>query len=117
MTIRTEYPYQTLRYWAGKDDPALHVWLGYTPVDREQRLNRTFIALSVRRPKLPLLLDAVWPVISWFTNRVFAEDCAIVELEQMAHDMQGEDRNNEIFPPIRDLRALLARCGATDDQD
>jgi len=115
MTVRTEYPYQTLRHWAGKDDPALYVWLGYTPVDKEQRINRTFIILSVRRPKVPLLLDTVWPVICWFTDRVFAEDCEIVEIEQMAYDAQGEDWNNEIFQPIRELRTLLARCGATNE--
>ena len=38
--------------------------------------------LSVRRPKIPGVLDLAWPVLAWFTNRVFAEDCAIVEMEQ-----------------------------------
>ena len=28
-----------------------------------------------------------------------------------AHDAQGDDWNNEVFPPIRDLREVLARCG------
>ena len=35
----------------------------------------------------------------------------IVLLEQAAHDAQGTDWNNEVFPPIRDLRVLLARQG------
>ncbi|MGA2412532.1 MAG: aromatic ring-hydroxylating dioxygenase subunit alpha [Candidatus Binataceae bacterium] len=111
MTIRTEYPYQTLRHWISGEAPVLSVWLGYTPVDREQRLNRTFIVLSVRRPKVPLLLDAAWPVLAWFTNRVFAEDCDIVEMEQAAYDSQGGDWNQEVFPPIRELRRLLAANG------
>lgn len=27
MTVRTEYPYQTLRFWTAGDKPVLHVWL------------------------------------------------------------------------------------------
>jgi renierapurpurin 18,18'-hydroxylase len=111
MTVRTEYPYQTLRFWTAGDKPVLHVWLGYTPVDAAQRSNRTFILLSVRRPKIPGLLDVAWPVLAWFTNRVFAEDCAIVEMEQAAYDSQGGDWNQEVFPPIRELRKLLAANG------
>jgi phenylpropionate dioxygenase-like ring-hydroxylating dioxygenase large terminal subunit len=111
MTIRTEYPHQTLRFWTAAEKPALHVWLGYTPVDHAQRLNRTFVSLSVRRPKIPGLLDMVWPVLVWFTNRVFKEDCDIVEMEQAAYDSQGADWNQEVFPPIRELRKLLAANG------
>ena len=32
-------------------------------------------------------------------------------MEQRAHDSQGSDWNQEVFPPIRDLRALLAANG------
>ena len=32
-------------------------------------------------------------------------------MEQRAHDAQGCDWNNEVFPPIKDLRQVLARCG------
>jgi hypothetical protein len=111
MTIRTEYPYQTLRHWVGGEEPVLYVWLGYTPVDQLQRINRTFIVLSVRRPKMPLVLDVGWPVLAWFTDRVFAEDCEIVEMEQSAYNSQGSDWNQEVFPPIRELRGLLAANG------
>jgi renierapurpurin 18,18'-hydroxylase len=111
MTVRTEYPYQSLRMWTGGNEPVLSVWLGYTPDDAAQRRNRTFVMLSVRRPKMPGVLDLVWPVLVWFTNRVFAEDCAIVEMEQAAHDAQGADWNQEVFPPIRALRKLLRECG------
>jgi renierapurpurin 18,18'-hydroxylase len=111
MTVRTDYPYQTLRLWTSGDKPVLSVWLGYTPVDVEQKSNRTFIVLSVRRPKIPGVLDLVWPVLAWFTNRVFAEDCEIVEMEQAAWDSRGRDFNQEVFPPIRDLRKLLADAG------
>ncbi len=112
MTIRTEYPHQRLQVWVGGGDPVLSVWLGYTPLDPAQRTNRTYGYLSVKRPKVPGLLDAAWPFITMFTEKIFNEDKEIVEMEQAAHDAQGEDRNNEVFPPIRDLREVLARCGS-----
>jgi phenylpropionate dioxygenase-like ring-hydroxylating dioxygenase large terminal subunit len=112
MTIRTEYPYQHLRVWVDGGDPVLNVWLGYTPEDKAQRTNRTFGYLSVKRPKAPGLLDLAWPFITMFTERIFKEDKEIVEMEQKAHDAQGGDWNNEVFPPIRDLREVLARCGS-----
>ena len=111
MTIRTEYPYQTLRIWTSGDEPVMHLWIAYTPLDVEQKSNRTFGLLSVRRPKIPGLLDIAWPLLVWFTERIFAEDREIVETEQRAHDEQGADWNNEVFPPIRDLRALLLANG------
>jgi phenylpropionate dioxygenase-like ring-hydroxylating dioxygenase large terminal subunit len=111
MTIRTEYPYQHLRVWVGDGPPVLSVWLGYTPLDKEQRTTRAFGYLSVKRPKIPGLIDMAWPFITMFTERIFREDKEIVELEQAAHDAQGSDWNNEIFPPIRDVREVLARCG------
>lgn len=115
MTVRTEYPYQTLRMWRdGNDEPMLSVWLGYTPDDTAQRHNRSFVVLSVRRPKFSAALDLAWPVLAWFTNRVFDEDCEIVEMEQAAHDAQGADWNQEVFPPIRELRKLLRECGKPD---
>jgi phenylpropionate dioxygenase-like ring-hydroxylating dioxygenase large terminal subunit len=111
MTIRTEYPYQTLRIWTSGSEPVMHLWIAYTPVDTEQKFNRTFGLLSVRRPRIPLLLDLAWPALVWFTERIFAEDRAIVEMEQAAYDAQGADWNREVFPAIRDLRSLLATNG------
>jgi len=111
MTIRTGYPYQDLKVWVGDGEPVLHVWLGYTPLDKAQRTNRTFGYLSVKRPGIPGLIDAAWPFITMFTEQIFKEDKEIVEMEQAAHDAQGDDWNNEVFPPIRDLREVLARCG------
>ncbi len=120
MVIRTEYPYQRLKVWVGREvgegcDPVLDVWLGYTPLDRDQRTNRTFGYLSVKKPPVPGLIHAVWPFVTWFTERIFAEDKDIVEFEQKAHDEQGGDWNNEVFPAIRDLRVVLARCGVPMD--
>lgn len=111
MTIRTEYPYQTLRIWTSGKEPVMHLWIAYTPLDSEQKTNRTFGLLSVRRPKIPGLLHLTWPALVWFTERIFAEDRAIVEMEQAAYDRQDGDWNQEIFPVIRDLRALLAANG------
>ena len=115
MTIRTEYPYQNLRIWTDGDLPVMNLWIVYVPLDREQRTNRTFGLLSIQRPaKVPFLLDAAWPVLVWFTERIFTEDRWIVEEEQKAHDAQGADWNQEVFPAIRALRALLGRCGVAD---
>ncbi|HEX5281717.1 MAG TPA: aromatic ring-hydroxylating dioxygenase subunit alpha [Micropepsaceae bacterium] len=117
MTIRTEYPYQRLKFFVSDGDPVLDVWLGYTPQDREQRTNRTFGYLSVKKPKVAALLYVAWPFITWFTENIFREDKDIVEREQAAHDAQGADWNNEIFPAICDLRQVLARCGVAMDSE
>jgi phenylpropionate dioxygenase-like ring-hydroxylating dioxygenase large terminal subunit len=111
MTIRTEYPYQTLKIWTSGDEPVMHLWICYTPIDAEQKFNRTFGLLSIRRPKIGGLLDLAWPALVWFTEGIFKEDRHIVEMEQAAYDSQGGDWNQEGFPPIRDLRALLAANG------
>jgi hypothetical protein len=116
MRIRTDYPTQSLKVWVGRgirlsDDPVLDVWLNYTPLDAEQRTNRTYGYLSVKKPPVPGLIHVAWPFVTWFTERIFAEDKEIVEYEQHAYDAQGGDWNNEVFPAIRDLRGVLARCG------
>jgi phenylpropionate dioxygenase-like ring-hydroxylating dioxygenase large terminal subunit len=113
MTIRTGYPYQQLKVWVGDmgGDPALEVWLCYTPLGADQRRNRTFGFLSVKKARLGLTTLA-WPFIAWFTERIFQEDKVIVEAEQRAFDAQGADWNHEVFPAINDLRALLVRCGS-----
>ena len=72
----------------------------------------TFGLLAIQRPKkVGFLLDAAWPILVWFTERIFTEDRWIVEEEQKAHDAQGADWNQEVFPAIRELRELLRRCG------
>ena len=113
MTIRTEYPYQTLSI-RGQDGIAImDLWIVYVPLDREQKRCRSFGLLSVRRPpKFAFLLDAGWPFLVWFTDRIFKEDRDVVEQEQAAHDAQGCDWNQEVFPVIRNLRTLLRRQGA-----
>jgi renierapurpurin 18,18'-hydroxylase len=116
MRIRTDYPSQSLKVWVGReirqtDDPVLDVWLCYTPLDAEQRTNRTYGYLSVKKPPVPGLIHAVWPFVVWFTEKIFREDKHIVEAEQKAYDAQGADWNNEVFPALRDLRGVLARCG------
>lgn len=115
MTIRTVYPYQTLSIVAaGGDAPVFELWICYTPLDAAQKTIRTFGFISVHRPKNPLgraALQAAWPVLVIFTERIFKEDRWIVEAEQAAHDAQGENLNQEVFPVIRELGALLARNG------
>ncbi|AET89303.1 3-chlorobenzoate-3,4-dioxygenase [Burkholderia sp. SFA1] len=111
MTIRTEYPYQTLKIRTKDDTMVMDLWIAYVPLDAEQRTNRTFGLLSIKRPKIPGLLDAAWPLLVWFTERIFKEDRWIVEREQEAHDRQGADHNHEVFPVINELRALLMERG------
>jgi hypothetical protein len=112
MTIRTEYPYQTLKFWtAGSEEPALDLWNIYVPIDKENRKNHTFGLMMIRRPKISLLLDVFWPFIVWFTNGIFKEDRIICELEQNAFDNQGSDLNNEVFPAINGLRKVLIENG------
>lgn len=112
MTIRTEYPYQTLRiHTSGDPDPVMDLWIVYTPQGRDELANRTFGLLSVKRPKIPFILDIAWPFLIGFTNRIFAEDKDIVEMEQQAWRELGGDHNNEVFPVIRLLRELLVACG------
>ena len=116
MRIRTDYPSQSLKVWVGRNiqetqDPVLDVWLCYTPLDAAHRSNRTFGYLSVKKPPIPGLIHLAWPFVVWFTENIFREDKEIVEYEQRAHDAQGSDWNNEVFPALRDLREVLARCG------
>jgi hypothetical protein len=112
MTIRTEYPYQTLKFWrAGSEEPVLDLWNVYVPVDRKQRTNHTFGLMMFRKPSIPGLMNLLWPFIIWFTEAIFAEDRWIVELEQKAFDLQGADWNQEIFPLIQGLRKVLVQQG------
>ena len=66
----------------------------------------------MKKPRISAVLYVLWPFITWFTENIFREDKDIVEKEQAAYDAQGGDWNNEIFPAVRDLRALLVRCGS-----
>ncbi|MFM0718298.1 aromatic ring-hydroxylating dioxygenase subunit alpha [Paraburkholderia strydomiana] len=114
MTIRTEYPYQTLQIRTTEQTLVMDLWIVYVPLDREQRTNRTFGLLSIRKPGIPGVLNLAWPLLVWFTERIFKEDREIVEAEQRAHDSQGADWNHEVFPVINELRALLREGGAAD---
>ena len=112
MTIRTEYPYQMLKFWtAGSTEPALDLWNSYIPLDAAQRTNHTYGLMMVRRPPIPGVINLLWPFIIWFTNGIFAEDRWICELEQAAFDAQGADWNHEIFPAIQQLREVLTANG------
>lgn len=112
MTIRTQYPYQILKFWtAGSEHPALDLWITYVPVDKAQRINHTFGLINIRKPNIPGLLDLAWPFIVYFTNGIFGEDRRVVEMEQKAFDTQGEDWNQEIFPVVLSVRELLIRKG------
>lgn len=112
MTVCTRYPHQRLKFWtAGSEHPALDLWITYVPVDREQRINHTFGLMNIRKPGIPGLIRLLWPFIIWFTERIFAEDRRVVEMEQDAFDAQGSDWNQEVFPAILQLRELLKRSG------
>ncbi len=116
MTIRTVYPHQTLDIRFGPNEPVMELFIAYVPQDAAQRTIRIFGAISVRRPKIPGLIQLGWPFLVWFTEGIFREDRWIVEREQEAWDRQGCDANQEIFPAIRDLRHFLATHGAAPDK-
>ena len=112
MTIRTEYPYQTLKFWtAGSQEPVMNLWNVYVPVDRAQRVHHTFGMIMIRKPSIPGLIHLMWPFITWFTESIFTEDRLIVEAEQRAFDQQGADWNQEIYPAILALREVLIKQG------
>lgn len=113
MTIRTDFPYQTLTFArADSLEPELSLWLDYVPVDREQRSNHCFGLMSIKRPSTPGLIHLFWPFIAWFTDAILRQDQDIVEREQAAWNEQGADRNHEVFPLILSLRDVLRRNGA-----
>ncbi|MFG3399082.1 Rieske 2Fe-2S domain-containing protein [Streptomyces parvus] len=112
MTIRTEYPYQTLDLVPEKaDHPALRLWAVYVPEDAGQRVCHAYGLLMIEKPRIPAALSVAWPFIRHFTERVFAEDRMAVEAEQRAWDEQGEDRNHEVFSLILDVRDVLRANG------
>jgi phenylpropionate dioxygenase-like ring-hydroxylating dioxygenase large terminal subunit len=113
MTIRTDYPYQTLKISGSSPNsvPSLSLWAAYVPVDRQDRVSRSFGILLIRKPRLAFVLTLIWPVLRHFAASVFAEDRMAVEAEQRAYETQGGDWNQEIFPVIMDLRDLLLKQG------
>jgi renierapurpurin 18,18'-hydroxylase len=112
MTIRTEYPYQTLDLVPeGADHPAYRLWAAYVPEDAEQRTCHAYGLLMIEKPGIPGALHLAWPLIRRFTERVFAEDRMAVEAEQRAWEEQGEDRNHEVFPLILHVREVLRANG------
>lgn len=112
MTIRTVYPYQTLDLVPEHAErPAFRLWVAYVPEDAEQRRCHTYGLLMIEKPRVPGALQLARPLIRRFTERVFAEDRMAVEAEQRAWDEQGEDRNQEVFSLILDLREVLRSNG------
>jgi phenylpropionate dioxygenase-like ring-hydroxylating dioxygenase large terminal subunit len=112
MTIRTQYPYQTLQFIrADREKPALDLWLAYVPVDGLQKANHSLGLMMIQRPSIPGLIHLFWPFIIFFTEGIFSQDRWVMQLEQNAYDQQNGDWNREIFPVICKLRELLIRRG------
>jgi len=112
MTIRTQYPFQTLSLRrGGAAEPAFDMWAAYVPYDREQRSHVSVGLLAIEKPKLPGLIHLMWPFIRRFTESVFAEDRMAVEAEQRAYEQQRGDWNQEVNPVILALREVLVRNG------
>lgn len=112
MTIRTDYPYQTLDLVPeNAARPAFCLWAAYVPEDAEQRTCHAYGLLMIEKPRIPGALHLAWPFIRRFTERVFAEDRMAVEAEQLAWEEQGADRNHEVFPLILDVREVLRANG------
>lgn len=98
MTIRTEYPYQTLDLVPeGADQPVFSLWAAYVPMGADQRACNVYGLLMIKKPRVPGALSLAAPLIRRFTERIFAQDRMAVEAEQRAWEEQGEDRNHEVF--------------------
>jgi len=112
MTIRTEYPYQTLDLVPeGADRPVFSLWAVYVPVGADQRACNVYGLLMIKKPRVPAALSLAAPLIRRFTERIFAQDRMAVEAEQRAWEEQGEDRNHEVFSLILDVRETLRTNG------
>ncbi|WP_230975879.1 Rieske 2Fe-2S domain-containing protein [Acetobacter garciniae] len=111
VSIRTTYPYQTLKIHDKDGDLIMDLWACYLPLGEAQQVTQAFGLLSVKKPKWAFLLDLAWPALGLFTHRIFEEDREIVEMEQNAWRELGGDHNVEVFPVVRKLRALLAASG------
>ncbi|MDV3240843.1 MAG: aromatic ring-hydroxylating dioxygenase subunit alpha [Methylocaldum sp.] len=118
MTIRTEYPYQTLTI-AGRDSefPSVGLWCVYVPKDPDQKTNQSFGILMIRKPRIPGLIHVLWPLLRHFAEAVFAEDRMAVEAEQRAYDELGRDRNQEVYPVTLAVRELLISRGIAPKPD
>jgi phenylpropionate dioxygenase-like ring-hydroxylating dioxygenase large terminal subunit len=112
MTIRTEYPYQTLEI-TGRDSgyPSARLWAAYVPKDKADRTVQSYGILLIRKPGIPGLIHLLWPLLRHFTEAVFAEDRMAVEAEQRAYDEQGGDWNREVYPATLAVRELLMARG------
>lgn len=111
VSIRTTYPYQSLKIHDKDGDLIMELFSVYVPDTADGMSTQTFGLLSVLRPKTPFLIDVIWPALGIFTNRIFEEDREIMELEQNAWRELGGDHNVEVFPIVRKLRDLLAANG------
>jgi phenylpropionate dioxygenase-like ring-hydroxylating dioxygenase large terminal subunit len=116
MTIRTQYPYQTLELCrGGSDQPSIKLWVAYVPYDRDQRSHTSVGMLMIEKPPVPGLIHLFWPLIRRFAESVFTEDRMAVEAEQRAYDQQRGDWNQEINPVILALREVLIANGVPLD--
>jgi phenylpropionate dioxygenase-like ring-hydroxylating dioxygenase large terminal subunit len=118
VTIRTEYPYQTLALAPiGGGPRAFSLWAAYVPEDAHQHSTCAYGLLMIAKPAVPGVLHLAWPFIRRFTERVFAEDRMAVEAEQRAWAEQGYDGNNEVFPLVLSVRDVLRSNGVAVQPD
>ncbi|MBF0863166.1 aromatic ring-hydroxylating dioxygenase subunit alpha [Gluconobacter sp. R71646] len=117
VSIRTTYPYQSLKIHDKDGDLIMELFSVYVPDTADGMSTQTFGLLSVLRPKTPFLIDMIWPALGIFTHRIFEEDREIMELEQNAWRELGGDHNVEVFPIVRKLRDLLAQNGVAPGTD
>ncbi|MFT8765143.1 MAG: aromatic ring-hydroxylating dioxygenase subunit alpha, partial [Gluconobacter potus] len=117
VSIRTTYPYQSLKIHDKDGDLIMELFSVYVPNAADGMSTQCFGLLSVLRPKTPFLIDMIWPALGIFTHRIFEEDREIMELEQNAWRELGGDHNVEVFPIVRKLRDLLAQNGVAPGTD
>ncbi len=74
-----QYPYQTLQIRSAEKTLVMDLWIVYVPLDRGAA-HQSHLRHAVRfaKPGVPCALDLAWPLLVWFTERIFKEDREIV---------------------------------------
>lgn len=68
--------------------------------------------LPIRKPGMPFALDLAWPLLVWFTERIFKEDRWIVAREQEAHDKYGQTGITRYFRSSTNCETCRATAAA-----
>ena len=110
MTVRTGYPYQTLKIRSGDGTLVMDLWIVYVPLDAAQRTNRTFGLLSIRKPGIPFARTGT--AAAGLVHGAHLQGRPLDRRARTRGPRQAGSRlEPEVFPVINELRDLLRHCG------